>query len=609
MTKDKLFGFLFLLLCRFLFAQNTPIVPLKEVIVSDVQLKKYSNSQSLITLNDSVIQHNKVSLTSLLNYNSFIYFKEYGLGMISSPSFRGTTASQTAVIWNGININSQFNGQIDFNTLSGQNFNSVEVRPGGGSAIYGSSAIGGSVHLNSHLRFTERFQNKLLLEYGSFNTFNLNYNVELANKNVSTQISLSKFNSDNDYPYLETEEKNENGQFDNTTLNINFGFKLGTNNSLRFYSFLFESERHLSGTLASRSKNKYVDLNFRHMIEWVGKHNQFVSTFKTAFLNEGYKYFENANSPFFSYGESNAFIFKYDLAYHFNKKIEFNTIIDYNFTKGKGSDVGNNDRKTGSIVTLMKHQVFKKLLYELAVRKEFSDLYNTPILFSVGINYQPFRFYHIKLNGSKNYRIPTFNDLFWSNLGDINLNPESSIQAEIGNVFSFKNFDFSITSFYNDIESMIIWAPQTAVVWRPLNIGKVSTYGSEFWFNFKKKYQNNQLDFTSTYAYTVSKNRIKSKQLIYVPYHKFTAAMAYTYSNLSFFYQYMYTGEVFTSPDNFYSLDDFWVSNVGLNYRFLEKSKIQLGFKVLNIFNHNYQNIEVRPMPGRNYSINLIFNF
>ena len=94
-----------------------------------------------------------------INFLSFTQknFKENGLGMVSSPSFRGTTAQQTAVIWNGININSQLNGQTDFNTITTRDYTSITVRSGGGSSIYGSSAIGGSIHLNNELTFKNQF--------------------------------------------------------------------------------------------------------------------------------------------------------------------------------------------------------------------------------------------------------------------------------------------------------------------------------------------------------------------------------------------------------------------------------------------------------------------
>ncbi len=153
MTLKKLFRFCLLMMCQFILAQNDSITSLKEVIVSDANLKKYSTSQSVLKLNDSVINKNEALLTDLLNFNSTIYFKEYGRGMLSTVAFRGTTSSQTAVIWNGININSQMNGSTDFNTISSSDYNSVSVKAGGGSVIYGSGAVGGTVHLNNDLAF------------------------------------------------------------------------------------------------------------------------------------------------------------------------------------------------------------------------------------------------------------------------------------------------------------------------------------------------------------------------------------------------------------------------------------------------------------------------
>jgi iron complex outermembrane receptor protein len=113
-----------------------------------------------------------------------VYFKENGNGMVSSPSFRGTTAQQTAVIWNGININSQLNGQTDFNTLTSRDFNSIVVRSGGGSVIYGSGAIGGTIHLNNEFSFKDKFENQLRLDFGSFSTYSANYTLTLAYKSL-----------------------------------------------------------------------------------------------------------------------------------------------------------------------------------------------------------------------------------------------------------------------------------------------------------------------------------------------------------------------------------------------------------------------------------------
>ncbi|MES2574930.1 MAG: TonB-dependent receptor [Bacteroidota bacterium] len=609
MTLKKQFLFAVLFLCQCICAQQNSSIILDEILISDVQLNKYSNSQSVLKLSDSVIANNKTSLTTLLNYNSVIYFKENGLGMVSSPSFRGTTASQTAVIWNGININSQLNGQTDFNTLSAKDFNSIAIRAGGGSAVYGSSAIGGSIHLNNDLSFVNKFDNKLQINYGSFNTLGVNYKMQMATTKFSTQVSISRNSSDNDYAYLDTNKKNENGQFYNTSLNVNLGYKIDPKNVLKFYSYLFDGERHFSGTLAAPSKSKYIDLNTRNLLEWIGTYNQFISKFKVAFLSEKYKYFENAATSIFSYGEAKTITTKYDLSYKINSKLELNSVLDYTQTQGNGSDIGEDKRKIGSGILLLKHKPFSDFLYEIAIRKEITNIYNSPVLFSIGTNYSPFSFYQLKINGSRNYRIPTFNDLYWQGSGNLDLKPESSYQLEIGQAFKLKNTTFSITNYYIKIHDLLHWSPGVGGIWKPHNVGEVSTYGAEVLLNYAKKIGKNQFDLTTIYAYTVSRDEIKEKQLIYVPYHKFTASLAYSFEKFTAHCQYLYNGEVFTSSDNFYSLDDYLVSNMGVDYQFGKNKFFQLGFDVLNVFSENYENVSMRPLPGRNYTINLTFNF
>ena len=55
------------------YAQQDTLVQLQEVTVADRQLKKFSSSQKLIVLSDSIIAKSKGSLTDLLrNRNNFV---------------------------------------------------------------------------------------------------------------------------------------------------------------------------------------------------------------------------------------------------------------------------------------------------------------------------------------------------------------------------------------------------------------------------------------------------------------------------------------------------------------------------------------------------------
>ena len=609
MTLKKLILPIFILMCQFIQAQNDTIA-LKEVIISDSQLRDYSTSQSVLKLNDSVINKNASSLTSLLNYNSVIYFKENGLGMVSSPSFRGTTAQQTAVLWNGININSQLLGQTDFNTISTRDFTSISVKAGGGSVIYGTSAIGGSIHLNNDLAFGNKFTNTVRVNYGSFNTQGYHYKANVGSDKFSASVSFTRNNSDNDYEYVNGKGKNLNGQYYNNSMNMAVGYKLNENNILKFYSYFFDGERHFSLIFPSESKTKYKDTNTRNMLEWDGTYGKFTSKVKAAFLKEEYKYYDNIKDDGHSYGRVESIIGKYDLAYNAGHGFSINTVFDFMQNKGFGSDIDGKDRQIGAGSLLIKHQVTEAFSYESGVRKEVTSNYKSPVLFSAGARYKFFPFYTLKLNVSKNFRIPTFNDLYWKGAGNLDLKPESSWQGEIGNEFTHKGITFTLTGYYIKLKDMLRWLP-TGSVWRPMNTDRVKTYGLEAILNYKKKFGDNEIGINGTYGYTVSENEDTGKQLIYVPYHKATASLSYSFKKLSAYYQFLYNGEVFTRSDNnsLYNIDSYTVGNIGLEYSFGKKDVASLGVQVLNVFDKDYVSVASRPLPGRNYNVYLTLNF
>ncbi|WP_296144713.1 TonB-dependent siderophore receptor [uncultured Flavobacterium sp.] len=610
MTFKKLFLVAILFVCQFALAQNDSIHYLKTVEISDLQLKNFSDSQSVQQLSDSIIKKNQASLTSLLNYNTVIYFKENGLGMVSSPSFRGTTAQQTAVIWNGININSQLLGQTDFNTITTRDFKNITVRAGGGSSIYGSSAIGGSIHLNNDLSFKKEFSNEIRLNYGSFNTIGANYKVNVSDEKFSLQASITRNSSDNDYDYVDSEDKNLNGEYYNTTFNIAAGYKINDHNYLKLYSQVFDGERHFSLIFPSEIKTKYQDLNSRNLLEWDSFFGKFTSKVKVAALKEKYKYFGNIDSDDYTFGVVNTYIGKYDLTFDVSDAIKLNAIFDYTQNKGYGSDIKNEQRNIGSGSLLFKHILTSKFTYELSVRKEITDNYKSPVLFSVGTNFAVTDFYTLKLNGSKNFRVPTFNDLYWQPGGNENLKPESSYQAELGNDFHFSNFKISLTGYYIDIKDMLRWIPMSSF-WSPQNTHKVRTYGGEAILNWNKSFGNNHFEFNGTYAYTVSEDMEMKKQLIYVPYHKATSSVAYSWKKITADYQFLYNGEVFTRSDNNskYNVDAYLVSNASVNYDFGKTNSYTLGFQVLNLYDENYVSVESRFLPGRNYNMYLILKF
>ncbi|MEP6803023.1 MAG: TonB-dependent receptor, partial [Flavobacterium sp.] len=617
MTLKKLFAFCLLLLCQIICAQSDSITKLKEVVVSDANLKKYSSSQSVLKFTDSTITKNEALLTDLLNFNSTIYFKEYGRGMLSTVSFRGTTASQTAVIWNGININSQMNGSTDFNTISSSDYNSISVKAGGGSVIYGSGAVGGTVHLNNDLGFYKRFENNLKLDYGSFNTIGINFKTNISNEKWSAQIGFSKNSSTNDYKYLNLytwkgeQRWNQNGQYDIITMNANVGYKFDSKNSLKLYTQTSNTDRNTSLITETERKSKYINGFNRNLLEYDGNFGKFTTNFKAAYIFENFQYYADNSKNQYTYGKTESLITKVDLGYTLFKSTQINGIIDYNKTKGYGSGFGDHTREISSAALLIKQDFSADWKNEFGIRKEFTDNYKSPVLFSLGSSYQFSKLYNLKLNLSRNFRIPTFNDLYWEEGGNPNLKPENSYQAEIGNVFTFQNISLTQTFYYMKIKDLLQWVPGKNGIWSPQNTDKVNSYGAETLLSWKKHFGKNYFSANASYAYTISEDEATGKQLFFVPFHKVNGGISYSRNKISAYYQFLYNGFVYTQSDNDPKqiVKDYTVSNLGIDYDFKFLESFKLGFQVLNLFNENYESLENRPLPGRNFNIYINLKF
>ena len=614
MEKKQLFLF-FIGLMAFaqVFGQRDGVIVLDEVILSDAKLLHFSKGTKVRVVNDSVQEKSGSSLTDLLRYNSNIYFKENGYGMVSSASFRGTNAQQTAVVWNGININSQLTGQTDFNTLIPGNYGDVVVRSGGGSVQYGSGAVGGAILLNDSFRFNDGWKNSLQSSYGSFNTSKLAFNTSLGKEKTSLQIGINHIASDNDYKYLGTDLRNENGAYDQLNINANVGFILSDQQILKVYHNTFNGDRDFSGTLTAPADENYRDLNHRSLIELSSFNERKIARLKVGHLYERYRYFPNNQREEFSFGQANTLLANYDYKYQLNK-ITLNGIIDFSSIWAKGTSIENAQRSFVSGTFLFSHELSDKLNYGVNLRQEVVSDYQNPFLFSLNSSYKVAKNYIININGSKNHRVPTFNDLYWSGAGasgNLEVLPETSWQVEIGQTIEVKNIALSLNAYSITTDNLIQWRPNTQGVWMAMNVQDVSQYGMELGFDWKRKWGNQELVWESEYAYTKSIDNTTKNQLLYVPEHMLRSNLAYQYKKLVAFYQFLYTGSVYTTTDNSDSLSSYTVGNIGLDYHWPNISGIKfiLGLKVNNLFNKNYQNVAYRPMPNRNFQIQLITKF
>ncbi|WP_282121660.1 TonB-dependent receptor domain-containing protein [Algibacter mikhailovii] len=605
-------------------AQNDSLVNQLDVVIiqADKKLDKHSAGYKVERLNDSVIEKNIESFSNLLRFNAPIYLREYGAGGTSSASFRGTSASNTAVIWNGININSINNGQTGFNSLTVSLFDAIDIRSGGGSLEYGSGAIGGTIHLNDNLEFSSKSQtkNQAIASIGSYETYRGIYKLKVSQNKLAINAGISYNQSENDYPWLGTAFKNTNGAYQNLGINISGAFLISQASKLKLYTANYWGERFFSGELPNptSANDKYQDLSNRNLLIYTNNQQRFNHEVKLAYLTQEYRYFENKAIEAYNFGSSRQFLINYNVSYaipHLNASIS--SYSEYESAFGKTDRIDERNRRQFSQSFIYDQNIKGAFFLDAKIRKDFNSDYEVPFTYALGIKAKATQQLFVRANGSKNFRVPTYNDLFWPGQGNLDLKPETASQVEFGVGFKNNQFSIDIGSFFIHAKDKIVWTPngdpERPGIWVPINISEVKNKGVELVLHYKAIFNKHAVEIDLNYSYTEAIDSETNKQVIFVPKHLANLNMGYSYKRLSFFFQQLFNGEVYTteSNSNDFVVPHYFVSNTGLDYRLLNgaKQQLSLGVKVNNLFDTYYVIQPRRPMPNRNFNLNINYKF
>ncbi len=593
----------------FLFGQEKTI---DTVYVFDNQMSKVKLFHKVNSISPEDAKKNSANLSEILRFQSPVYIKENGRGAVSSPSFRGTGAGHTAFVWNGININSQFLGQGDVNNIPSMGFDQLDVKAGSVGVIYGSGAIGGTVHLNNSLDFNKGFHASLFSEAASFGTYNNFAKASFSNKKFSFKFSGNYSVSENDYEVKESRNYiNLNGEYSNTNFNFAAAYKIAPHHQVSWISEFFNGDQHFPVFFDSQTKTKYETQNVRSLLVWDWNAPKLNNVFRAAYTEENFQYFDNISNPKSSGGTGKNYIMKNDFNYFLSPKWNLNIIGEFQVNKGEGymSGIKEVSRKVGSLAGLLRYFATEDLRFEAGIKKDFVEDYSSPVLLSFSGNWNLTKWYNLNLNAAKNFRYPSFNDLYWQPGGNMNLKPETAYQFDLKNQFTIAGVKLMLTPYYIRITDMITWIPTSMGYYSPVNTYKVQSYGLESQIEYERKFGKHSLRSNLGYSYTKSTNVETGKQMMYVPLHKFFGNIDYRYSFLKIYVQGMYNGLTYADSEEKRStaIEPYFVMNAGISGTFLKNYTI--GGKVNNIFNEIYQTTAFYPLPKRNYSVYLNINF
>jgi len=408
---------------------------------------------------------------------------------------------------------------------------------------------------------------------------------------------------------LGTTLKNENGEIENYSANLTLGYKVNERNQFALYTTLFSNDRNLSRTLTTTSQERLENLDARLMGEWRYLGDRYTSSLKVAYLHEDYSYFFNREEPENrAEGAGDRWLGRFDMTYYLNEAMLLKGGLEFENASGSSDNLITATRNDFTAYALFQHRLSTRFVYNLSTRAGASSAYDIPVIFSADASFALADGFDLRGGFSSNYRLPSFNDLYWVPGGNPELDPETSLSGELGLVYEKSGHVFSVTGFLIDSSDLIQWQPATGGLWSPININESSNYGLEIALRGSLYPELRGLSWNVQYDYTRAMDEELDTQLIYVPEHRANGSLSYLFRSWTASYQIQYTGEVFTTTSNTQKLDDYAISNLEISKSFV-KNSIRFILQVNNLFDESYESVAYRPMPNRNFQLNFNFKF
>lgn len=604
------------------------------------------------------------SVADAIRYFSGVQIKDYGgIGGLKTVNIRSMGSQHVGVFYDGIELGNAQNGVVDLGKFSLDNMESVSLYNGQKSEIFQPAkdfASAGSIYLQTHTPYFSNTTKKNLratIKTGSFGTINPSFLLEnMISKNISSSFNMEYMYTTGRYKFsyakkdgYDTTEIRKNG--DVSAFRAEAALFGKTNNGeWRVKAYYYDSERGYPGASVREEPGKFKnqdrqwDKNF--FTQALFKKN--ISSFYNLLLNGKY-----ANDYLHYLSDPRADVSTMYVNNHYTQQEIYlsnangftlfdwwsaNLSVDYQLNNLDADLVGfvypKRHTILNAIATSLRFKTLNiqgSLLFTYVTEKTNRPKTHapdkkewTPALIA---SYKPFEKIDLNIRAfyKKIFRMPTLNDLYYTFIGNKDLNPEYTVQYNIGAGYikkfsnsKFKNLDIQIDAYYNQVDDKIIAMPTSNQFrWTMVNLGYVEIKGLDVtvqgnWF-FKEIGFNTRLSYTYQKAqdFTDRQSNYYGGQIPYIPWHSGSAVIRAAYKTWDFNYSFIYTGERYESqaniPENYalpWYTHDMSVSD-NLLFR---KNKLRLTAEVNNIFNQQYEVVQCYPMPGINvkFTINII---
>ena len=545
---------------------------------------------------------NSHTVADALRYFSGVQLKDYGgVGGIKTVNIRSMGTNHMGVFYDGIELSNAQNGQVDLGMYSLDNIEEISLYNGQKSDIFQSAkdfGAAGTLYLRSR---RPRFEDgkttniRATMKVGSFDVINPSALFEYKiSENIAASFSAEWLSGSGKYKFryrrinpageiaYDTTAVRENGDINATRLEAGLYGKMsdGTWN-LKFYNY--NSERGIPGAIVNnvwRRGERVWDTNSFMQGSYIKEINSKFKTqvnakyafYRTHYVNNDDKlihvdnlykqreiYLSSANVySILSNWDVSA---SYDLQWNKMNADMYGFVYPERFTNllsvATALRLGKVKLQASGLATFINDRV-----EEGPAPKARQIL--TPAVFA---SYKPFekQDFNVRAFYKRIFRMPTFNDLYYADMGNSKLNPEYVTQYDAGFAYTktwenylFYRFKIQADGYYNKVKDKIIAYPKGQQFrWTMLNLGKVEIKGidvsTETTVNpVKDLFVTLRVQYTYQKAqdFTDPSDTYYGDQIPYIPWHSGSAIAQASFKGWNLNYSFIYVGERYNQQEN-----------------------------------------------------------
>lgn len=632
---------------------------LNETVVTAKKSKGTLSAVSpLFTIDLEEIAHKGITdISDAIHRMPGANLRDYGgAGGLKTISVRGLGAAHTAVSYDGIPVTDIQNGAVDISRYSISNIESLQLVIGDNSDIFipaRTAAAPASLAITApSLKADDDIMLRAQFKAGSFGYVSpyLMFGKRLSNK-VSIGATAEYIYTDNNYPFklingpITTIERRQNSRMENVHAEADVKWAVNSSSELAAKLYYYNNDRQLPGPVIfyniDASKDRLHDISSFAQILYsthIGRRWKIKAAGKFNWNATLYTDYNSIKDD--TYNRENY----YQREYYLTASVMYNPIeslsidysADYTFNNLNSNLKTNKNPYRNSFLQSLsvkfktpRFAVLGRLINSVYLNGSDNPASNPPdhtrLSPSVSITGRLLNngLLYARLSYKNIFRMPSFNEAYFSHFGASELKPESTEQLNFGLTYQLPSFkvlpllELSADIYHNRVKDRIVAVPYNLFMWTVTNLNSVNVLGADVTLNGTLNLgRKQQLLLSGTWSHqrariiAASGDITHGKQVAYTPLNTGSFSLSYENPWANIVVHGQGATEKYTENSNIPQtlIPGYFEFGITAWREFsLWKKTFELRFDVMNILNKQYYIIARYPMPGRSYMFSIKF--